>query len=84
MNIEDILADHENRISEIEGLFPTLSAEDVREIVKKVLAKTLVKPEEWTTRQWDVINQLRAEVKHIHTEVHAKKANQSKYKMYEG
>jgi len=61
LNTEDILANHENRISEIEGLFPTLSPEDVREIAREVLAETLVKPEQWTTKQWDIVNQLRGE-----------------------
>ena len=69
----DILANHESRIAEIEGLFPTLSREDCKEIVKEVLAETLQKPEQWTTKQWDIINQLRAEVKHIHNEVHEQK-----------
>jgi len=62
LNTEDILANQENRISEIEGLFPTLSPEDVREIAREVLAETLVKPEQWTTKQWDVVSQLRGEV----------------------
>lgn len=58
----DTLADHETRISEIEGLFPTLSADDVREIVREMLAETLVKPEEWTTKQWGVVDQIRGEM----------------------
>ena len=58
----DILADHENRILEIEGLFPTLNPEDVREIVKEVLTETLVKPKQWTTKQWDSVSQIRAEM----------------------
>ena len=28
---------------------------------------------QWTARQWDIINQLRAEVKHIHKELQAKR-----------
>jgi len=82
----DIVADHENRLREIEGLFPTLSREDVKEVVKEVLVETLQKPERWTTRQWDVIDQLRGEVNHIHGEVHEQKAKKKsdKYKRYEG
>jgi len=84
--VEDTLANHENRILSIEGLFPTLSREDCREIVKEVLAETLVNPEQFTKRQWDIVNQLRAEVKHIHAEVHETKAKKKskKYKEYEG
>lgn len=84
--VEDILADHEKRISAIEGLFPTLSREDCKQIVSEVLRETLATPEQFTKRQWDIVNQLRAEVKHIHgklLETRAKKKS-SKYKEYLG
>lgn len=82
----EILANHETRLLSIEGLFPTLSREDCKEIIKEVLAETLATPERFTKRQWDVVNQLRAEVKHIHRELHETKAKKKskKYKDYEG
>jgi hypothetical protein len=83
--VEDILANHENRLINLEGLFPTLSREDCKEIVREVIAETLTAPEEWTKKQWDVVNQLRAEVKHIHREVHETKSKKpKKYKEYVG
>jgi len=83
--VEDILANHENRLLSVEGLFPTLSREDCKEIVREVLEETLATPQQWTKNQWEVVNQLRAEVKHIHREVHETKSKKpKKYKDYEG
>lgn len=72
MELGDIVADHENRISEIE--VSLVSTELVRELAEEVLRGLLPKQKEWEHKQWDIVNQLRAEVTHIHTEVHEKKA----------
>ena len=72
MELGDIVADHENRISEIEGSL--VSTELVRELAKEVLQEMLPEQKEWERKQWDIVTQLRAEVMHIHAEVHEKKA----------
>ena len=63
--IREILAEHENRIGCLENSIPGSA---VRE---ETQAEAQEQP--WTGKQWDIINQLRAEVQHIHSEVHEMK-----------
>ena len=86
MEVEEILIDHEERLANIEGLFPTLSREECKEITKETLNEMITEPEQWTKKQWDIVNQLRAEIKHIHLELHETKVKKKskKYKEYEG
>ena len=37
---------------------------------------------QWTARQWDIINQLRGEVKHIHKDLHELQAKRKKVDYY--
>ena len=37
---------------------------------------------QWTARQWDIINQLRGEVKHIHKDLHELQAKRKKIDYY--
>ena len=54
------------------GYLPTLEESEIPE------KKEVYLDMQWTSRQWDIINQLRGEVKHIHLETHKKQ----KKKMY--
>ena len=37
---------------------------------------------EWSVREWDIINQLRGEVKHIHKDLHELQAKRKKIDYY--
>ena len=37
---------------------------------------------EWSVREWDIINQLRGEVKHIHKDLHELQAKRKKVDYY--
>ena len=59
--IQELLAEHENRISFLENSLPgsamTPKEEEERE------APSNEQP--WTTRQWDIVNQLRGEMANL-------------------
>ena len=38
--------------------------------------------QEWSIREWDIINQLRGEVKHIHKDLHELQATRKKVDYY--
>ena len=82
--IQEWLADFENRISFLENSLPgsAMSYHPEEETQEDIVQQD----PPWTRRQWDIINQLRSEVKHIHGEVHEKRATQKskKYNQYEG
>ena len=82
MKIElgDIVAEHENRIEYLENSLPGTSQSYIPEDKPP---ERPVPQSPWEGKQWEIINQLRAEVRHIHAEVHelktAKKRHGGKY-----
>jgi len=72
----DILADHENRISFLENSLPG-SAMTPKEEESQEDIKQPDKP--WSKSQWDIVQQLIGEIKHIHKEVH-KLLGEGRYK----
>jgi len=72
--IQELLAEHENRISFLENSLPgsamTPKEEEERE------APSNEQP--WTTKQWDIVNQLRGELRHLKSKVIALEENKGR------
>lgn len=70
MNLEELgegLADHENRISQIEaslyypnGLTPQARLDKLERIINEISISSL-----WSTKQWDTVQQMQAMILHL-------------------
>jgi len=67
--IQEQLAEIENRVSFLENSLPGSAMSYHPEDEPPRKEPTPEKP--WSKKQWDIINQLQAEVRHLHKEVYS-------------
>ena len=65
-----------------QGLLEVRIEEVDMPLIQEVVSTPIYKDSAWTARQWDIINQLRAEVKHIHKDLHELQAKRKKIDYY--
>jgi len=63
--IQDILAEIENRISTLENSQCVLSVDEIISKAKEEFLASLPKQEEWTKEQWNSVTQYKAMVNHL-------------------
>jgi len=51
-------------------------------LIQEVVSTPIYKDSAWSTRQWEIINQLRGEIVHIHKDLHELQAKRKKIDYY--
>ena len=65
-----------------QGLLEVRIEEVDMPLIQEVVSTPIYKDSAWSARQWDIINQLRAEMVHIHKDLHELQAKRKKVDYY--